>query len=183
MFFLIVSIVLWSVACLVSAFPKRTVTPNDLQETLAAVSEGIGDPPMRHTSEMPTLDYLCCSPNIQPRKNFDNMGNIERWLMYTLITGIVTSLKEGIHVIDAVQREFIDHLAGKVEAVEHDLGLHGSCTDYISSLLYDHASTWASHPLLNQSWAADIDPVYIEDCVSYVVLRSYALATAKAASR
>lgn len=98
-------------------------------------------------------------------------------MMFTLISGIVTALREDINIIDAVQREFIDNLAGKVERIEHKLGLKGSCTDYISSVLFDHASTWASHPIVNNEWCGNVDRDHISACVSYVILRSYSFIT------
>ena len=160
---------------MVSAFPHRTMQPADLHRSLTVISQHLPAPPSMGSAGFPMLDHMCCTPRIKPRKSFDGMKGIEKWMMFTLICGIVTAVREGISATGAVQREFLDNLAGKVESLERQFGTGGSCIDYLSSSLYDHASAWESHPLSKGAWCSGIDADHIPACVSYVVTRSYAL--------
>ena len=168
---LVIVVGLWVAACIVGARPAGKAA-FDMRERLEAVEKLLPDL-SDATEHFEQLDRMCGTPKIVYRKEIKGLVRLEKWIVQTLCNGITKAALHKIPLVKAVQDDYTDGLCGMIEDIEKTNKLDGTCTEYISAALYDHACAWSTHEIAQPEWCKLISGEHVQSCVESVVKRSY----------
>ena len=168
---LVIVVALWVAACIVGAKPAGK-TVFDMRKRLEVVEKLLPDV-SDSTEHFEQLDRMCGTPKIAHRKDIKGLARVERWIVQTLCNGITRAALHKIPLVRAVQDDYTNGLCGLIENIEKTNKLDGSCTEYISAALYDHACAWSTHEIAQPEWCKLISGEHVQSCVESVVKRSY----------